>query len=696
MHDHVRRAITGLEGAFDQFRSALGQHLDRDVLGDRALLDEIFRFVHTVKGNCGFFDLPRLEALAHAAEDALGEARAGQRAIDRPLVDAVLAVIDRIGAMIETLAEGGQLGDGDDSALIAAFAAAPVAAEPASEPQAAPVAEAAPAKAARARDPFRSVRLPTSLVDRVMSGVSDMILVRSELERQLRQSDGDPALLANFGRLSSLLSELQAAMARVRMQPIATLLDSYQRMIRDLAVELGKDIELEIESGQVELDREMIELLRDPLLHIIRNAIDHGIEAPAERRAAGKRPAGRLMLSARQTGNEIRIAILDDGRGIDGDKVVARAIERGVISAEDAARLDPAARLMLVCEPGLSTATEVTAISGRGVGMDVVRASIERIGGKLRILSTPGEGCRIMLDVPLTLSIVPSITVEVGEQVFAVPRSFVREIVRNGRDVEVDRIGGMRHVRVRGELYPCLGLADLFGIAGETDPDRQTLVILKMIDGSVFALCVDGIADHCDLVIRPVAPQVIATGLYVGVAQLNDGQPALMLDLHGVSQLGGLNTDRQARTAVQSEAQASEEARDLAAMILFAGLDGIARAVPMAAVERLIDVPLDDIAHGGGFPHIVFEEAIVPLHGLVGDPAGESIDVLVLSQAGAHIAYATAGAIDTADIDLATVTGGAGRRLVLHEGRSLELLDLATLAQSRGLVAADDGWRRSG
>ncbi len=661
---------------------------------DRALLDEIFRFVHTVKGNCGFFDLPRLEALAHAAEDALGEARAGQRAIDRPLVDAVLAVIDRIGAMIETLAEGGQLSEGDDSALIAACAARPAAAAPLPEPEVLPAVEAAPAKAAKARDPFRSVRLPTSLVDRVMSGVSDMILVRNELERQLRQSDGDPALLANFGRLSSLLSELQTAMARVRMQPIATLLDSYQRMIRDLAVELGKDVELEIESGQVELDREMIELLRDPLLHIIRNAIDHGIEAPAERRAAGKRPAGRLMLSARQTGNEIRIAILDDGRGIDGDKVVARAIERGVISAEDAARLDPAQRLMLVCEPGLSTAAEVTAISGRGVGMDVVRASIERIGGKLRILSTPGEGCRIMLDVPLTLSIVPSITVEAGGQVFAVPRSFVREIVRNGRDVEVDRIGGMRHVRVRGELYPCLGLADLFGIAGETDPDRQTLVMLKMIDGSVFALCVDGIADHCDLVIRPVAPQVIATGLYVGVAQLNDGQPALMLDLHGVSQLGGLNTDRQARTAVQTDAQANEEARDLAAMILFAGLDGIARAVPMATVERLIDVPLDEIAHGGGFPHIVFEEAIVPLHGLAGELAGESVDVLVLSQAGARLAYATAGAIDTADIDLATLTGEAGRQLVLHEGRSLELLDLAVLARAGGLIGADDGARR--
>jgi len=219
---------------------------------------------------------------------------------------------------------------------------------------------------------------------------------------------------------------MQSAMARVRMQQIGTLLDSYQRMGRDLAAELGKEIVVEIESGQVELDREMIELLRDPLLHVIRNAIDHGIETPAERQAAGKRPQGRLMLSARQTGNEIRIAILDDGRGIDATQVVARAIERGVVTAEQAARMEPGQQLMLICEPGLSTAREVTAISGRGVGMDVVRASIERIGGKLRIASTPGEGTRFLLDVPLTLSIVPAITVEVGGQVFALPRSYVR------------------------------------------------------------------------------------------------------------------------------------------------------------------------------------------------------------------------------------------------------------------------------
>ena len=655
--------------------------------GDREQLSEILRFVHTVKGNCGFFDLPRLEALAHAAEDALGDVRAGKRAIDSGLVTAVLAVLDRIGEMVEAIAAGEDISGGDDSDLIARLSVVErevVAAQPA------PTL----AKAAPGREPFRSVRLPTSLVDRVMSGVSDMILVRNELERQLRHSDGDPALLANFGRLSSLLSEMQAAMARVRMQPIGTLFDGYQRMIRDLSAELGKQVEVEIESGQVELDREMIELLRDPLLHVIRNAIDHGIESPAERQAAGKRSEGRLMLSARQTGNEIRIAILDDGRGIDADKVVARAIERGIVTAEQAARMDAAQKLMLICEPGLSTTQEVTAISGRGVGMVVVRASIERTGGKLRIVSTPGEGTRFLLDVPLTLSIVPSITVEAGGQVFALPRSYVREIVRNGRDVEVDPIGSVRHVRVRGELYPCLGLGDLFGLPCQTDPDRQVLVMVTMIDGSVFALCVDDIADHCDLVIRPVAPQVIATGLYVGVAQLNDGKPALMLDLVGLAQLGGISADKQARIATQPQVAAEEH--ELTQMIVFVGFDGISIALPLGQVERLIEVAAADIGQGGGQAHIVFEEAIVPLHGLAGAHQAESFDVLVLSDGGRRLAYVTAGAVDTADIDLATVSLATGRGLALLDGQSIELLDLASLGGSAPTcrLPGDDAWTR--
>jgi two-component system chemotaxis sensor kinase CheA len=666
---------------------------------DREQLDEIFRFVHTVKGNCGFFDLPRLEALAHAAEDALGDVRAGKRVTDSRLVDAVLAVIDRIGEMVETVATGDDISGGDDSALIAMLGEIDQELRGVEGVPSAASDQPA-AKAPRRVEAQRSVRLPTSLVDRVMSGVSDMILVRNELERQLRHADGDSAMIANFGRLSSLLSEMQAAMARVRMQPIQTLFGSYERMIRDLSAELGKQIEVEVESGQVELDREMIELLRDPLLHVIRNAIDHGIETPDDRRACGKRPEGRLLLSARQTGNEIRIAILDDGRGIDADRVVAQAIERGNVTAEQAERMDPGQRLMLICEPGLSTAGEVTSISGRGVGMDAVRASIERIGGKLRILSAPGDGTRFMFDVPLTLSIVPSITVEVGDQVFAVPRSYVREIVRNGSEIEVERIGGMRHVKVRGELYPCLGLGEVFGIEGEDSPNRQTLVMVTMIDGSVFALCVDGIADHCDLVIRPSAPQVIATGLYVGVAQLNDGKPALMLDLVGISQLGGINSDVHSRAVARAEVQAEDDAGQLVQMIVFSSLDGIQRATPMTGVDRLIEVAITEIGLGGGRPHIVFGDEILPLHGFEPGEHGETIDVLVLAADSARLAYATAGSIDTSDIDLASATSETGRRLALLEGQTVELLDLAMLAGTAGgsrptcRLPAGDRWSR--
>jgi two-component system chemotaxis sensor kinase CheA len=665
---------------------------------DRALLDEIFRFVHTVKGNCGFFDLPRLERLAHAAEDALGNVRLGRRSVDTRLVDAVLAVIDRIGEMIEVVAAGDDISQGNDDALLAMLAAA-------DEDASAPVAEVVEGatqsalKPARGADASRTVRLQTSLVDRVMSGVSDMILVRNEIERQMRLTESDPALMANFGRLSALLSDMQSAMAQARMQPIGTLLASYQRMVRDLTAELGKQVEFEVESGQVELDREMIELLRDPLLHIVRNAIDHGIETPCERVAAGKRACGRLMLSARQTGNEIRIAVLDDGRGIDAESVVAKAVARGVITEDQAARMDQDQKLALICEAGLSTAAEVTQISGRGVGMDVVRASIERIGGKLRIVSTPGDGCRILLDVPLTLSIVPSITVEAGGQTFAVPRSYVREIVRNSAAIEVDAIGGLRHVEVRGDLHPCVELAGILGLTPAIAPADQILVMLKMIDGAVFALAVDAIADHCELVIRPVAQQVIATGFYVGVAQLNDGQPALMLDVAGVSRFGGLTHDQQTRVSAD-RGNSHEVALDLVPVILFDGLDGIRRAVAMDRVERLIEVKAAEIGYGAGRPHIVFNDEILPIHGISAGFSAEVLEVLVIAAGGTRLAQAAAGSIDTVEVDMTTCSGEPGSRLVLVNGQPVEVLEPGVFAEAgvRGdplcRLPLDDPWCR--
>src|SRR5919112_385352 len=340
---------------------------------DRARLDSIFRFVHTVKGNCGFFDFPRLEALSHAAEDALADVRAGRRQADGALVSAVLAIIDRIGEMVAAIEAGEEMPAGDDSALIQALAPGAEAAAPA----AATVAEANGKMAAAPR----TIRLSVELLDRVMSTVSDMVLARNELARRLRETSSDVTVDGAFERLSSIIAEMRDAITRTRMQRIENLFVALPRMVRDLSGELGKQVLIDIEGGDVELDREMIEMIRDPLTHIIRNAVDHGIETPAERLKAGKREIGILAVSARQSGNQILIDIHDDGRGIDGRKLVEKAIAAGTIDKADAAQLSPREQLALMFEAGPSTAKEVTAISGRGVGMDVVRSNVERIGG---------------------------------------------------------------------------------------------------------------------------------------------------------------------------------------------------------------------------------------------------------------------------------------------------------------------------
>ncbi|HXC74729.1 MAG TPA: Hpt domain-containing protein, partial [Sphingomicrobium sp.] len=281
---------------------------------DRARLDSIFRFVHTVKGNCGFFDFPRLEALSHAAEDALADVRAGRRHPDGALVSAVLAIIDKISEMIAAIDAGEEMPAGDDSALIDALS-------PGAESHAAPVAAALADGQGKAAAAPRTIRLSVELLDRVMSTVSDMVLARNELARRLRVSATEVAVDGAFERLSAIIAEMRDAITRTRMQRIENLFVALPRMVRDLSAELGKQVLVDIEGGDVELDREMIEMIRDPLTHIIRNAVDHGIEKPGERLQAGKREIGVLSVSARQSGNQILIDIHDDGRGIDGKKL---------------------------------------------------------------------------------------------------------------------------------------------------------------------------------------------------------------------------------------------------------------------------------------------------------------------------------------------------------------------------------------
>jgi two-component system chemotaxis sensor kinase CheA len=632
---------------------------------DRARLDSIFRFVHTVKGNCGFFDLPRIRALSHAAEDSLADVRSGARTPDRRLVSAVLAVLDRIGDLVAALDANEQPATGDDASLIEALAS-DAGVEAAVEP-AAPRSKAGSA---------RTVRLPVDLLDEMMSGVSDLVLARNELARHLRSKGSGADVEAAFERVSATIGELRDAVTRTRMQRIEGLFSSLPRLVRDLSAETGKEVALVVEGGDVEIDREMVEMIRDPLTHILRNAVDHGIEAAADRRRAGKPETGLLRVEARQAGNQILVEICDDGRGIDGDRLVSKAVSAGLITAVRAAALGESEKNALIFEAGLSTAREVTGISGRGVGMDVVRANIERIGGVVEVDSRRGEGVRFTLRVPLTLTIIPALTVGAGGQTFAIPRSAIEEIVRvKGGQARVETVGGASFVTVRERRLPLVFLSDALG-QGRGDPSDTMLILLKPAGAELYALAVDALHDHEELVVKPASPLVTAAGLYAGTTIADDGRPVLLLDPSGVAAKAGRRLQRS--TALQHLAPATSTT-EVPKALLFRSVGGGNRLVPLAAVERIEDVAPGAVAESGGRLHVALDGRIFELKGCAADGPRSPSRLLRLSDGSSEIAYAIAEVLEILPMPDRLVdspTPGEVLGLALVGDEQVEVLDL--------------------
>jgi two-component system chemotaxis sensor kinase CheA len=643
--------------------------------GDRERLDEIFRFVHTVKGNCGFFDLPRLQQLSHAAEDALADVRAGRRVADARLVSAVLAVIDRIGELVLALETGESLASEDDEQLIAALNDDDEDEEAGLHAQeAAPVVELAPADGDR-RKSVRSIRLAVDLLDRMMSGVSDAVLARNELARRLRDAPRDVAIEAAFDRVSACIAEIRDAITRTRMQRIDNLFGALPRMVRDLSSELGKQVRLEVDGGDVELDREMIEMIRDPLSHIVRNAIDHGIEGAEERKGAGKESVGTLRVCARQAGNQILIEVVDDGRGIDADALVRKAIAAGIVSVERVEKMSLADKTALIFAPGLSTAGTVTAISGRGVGMDVVRANIERIGGVVDIDSRKGHGVRLVIRVPLTLTIIPALTVSAGGQIFAIPRSAIEEILRaGGESVRIDRVGEADVATIRGRRVPLVSLSHLLQVEAAEQRD-QRFIVLKPAGGSVYALAVDAVHDHEELVVKPAAPLVMAAGLYAGTTLADDGRPILLLDPSGMAnraEVAGAD-EKEADRRAGEEVAAREDS-----LLLFRTLDGALRGIPVPLVERIEDVPAEAIGFTAGRLRVSIGGRILPLVGCAAPPAEGLMRVLRLTDGHSEIAYGFAEVVDIRALALELQpppAPGEVAGVALIDGAQIEIVD---------------------
>jgi len=599
---------------------------------DRARLDAIFRFVHTVKGSCGFLDLPRLARLSHAAEDVLAAVRSGERTPDQKLVTAVLAIVDRIGEIVEAIDAGAALDDSGEELLIAALNAGAEAAAPAA--QQIPTVQ---------RVGNRSVRLSTDLLDRMMSGMSDMVLARNELARRMRDQNVDPTIEAALDRLSLTVAEMRDTVTRTRMQKVDALFSALPRMVRDTAAEVGKSVQLQIEGSDVELDREMIEMMRDPLVHIIRNSIDHGIESAEERRALGKREVGRLIVSARQSGNQIILEVADDGRGIDTDRLVQKLTSSGQSRGRDLSMLSERAKLDLIFEPGLSTKDEVTAISGRGVGMDVVRANIEQIGGRIDLVNAKDRGLRILIHVPLTLSIIPAIVIGIAGQRFAVTRQAIEEIVHvSGDTIRVDLLGDTPAATVRDRRMPLVDLAALLGLRA-TDPVATDMLAIISASGGSFAVAVDSVLDHEELVIKPASPAVMATGIYAGQTLPDSGSPMLLLDCAGVAAAAGINFSRDA--AVEEEEAAELEAISADAL-LFDDLDGRRRAVPLAIIDRVETIDASNVRFSGGRMRLLVDDRVVPLAALGEIEGHAQLAVLRIKDGDAEIAYAIAEPVD--------------------------------------------------
>ncbi|APL94633.1 chemotaxis protein CheA [Sphingobium indicum] len=680
---------------------------------DRDRLDAIFRFFHTVKGSCGFLNLPRFERLSHAAEDVLSEIRAGKRIADPATVSAVLGIMDRIAELAEAVAIGAALPQENDDYLIAALTGRLVAAEVAGpDENESLTAAVAVARASGGQAAPRTIRLPLSLIDQLMNGVSDMVLARNELSRKLRERSGDPELESAFERLSTCVADMRDAISKTRMQRVDRLFTAIPRMVRDLGRDLGKRIDLSLEGGDVEMDREMVEMVVDPLTHIVRNSIDHGIETPEKRRALGKPEAGRLRLEARQSGNQIVIEISDDGHGIDTGRLVDKAIAAGRLTPEAAARMSEAEKLDLIFHPGLSTANQVTAISGRGVGMDVVRANVERIGGVIALDNRPGCGLTITLRVPLTLTIIPGLIVRAGDLHFAIPRAAVVEILHdNNETLNIAQVGGAKIATIRSVRHSMIDLEDVLGMERVAQPGPRAVMVVRSATGVPFAMGVSAVENHEELVIRPASPLVMASGVYAGMTLPDNGKPMLLLDAAGLAnaaRLPNIVDDHAARRA--GEGEEAQGVVEMVPALRFEEYSGERRLLKLSLIERVEDIDARLFGRSGGCGFVRLDGRLVPVANGHHAFSEEKVAALRLRDGAREACYPVAAVLDIVEMpavpDMVAMHGLLSGVAVI-DGEHLEVINpfalfaalpdepIAERSSGRCLLAdSEDGWTR--
>ncbi|PPU72762.1 chemotaxis protein CheA [Xanthomonas sp. NCPPB 1638] len=505
-------------------------------------LNAVFRGFHTLKGGAGFLAIKPMVELCHAAEETLGMARSGQAVLQAHHFDAAQQSLDYLQAMLDAMGSGEPVPHAP-ATLIAQFDAksgppavksvpkgATAPAHDAHAP-AAPGAKAGPKAAAKAgAEAEQTVRVDTKRLDAIVNLIGELVLSRNRL-KTLRTRLRDEELDRAVSTLDIATARLQTAVMRTRMQPVSKVFARFPKVARDVARTLSKEVELELIGAETELDRNLVEALADPLVHLVRNAIDHGIESPALREATGKPRSGHVRLSAQQEGDYVSIEIQDDGAGIDPERLREIARNKGLIDAEAAARLSTDECLHLIFMPGFSTKVEVTDISGRGVGMDVVQSRIRELSGQIQIQSELGRGSRFMIRVPLTLAILPTLLVQAGEAVYALPLARVVEVL-HAPQTSLGWFDGRAVLDRRSHTLPLIDLRRWLGVPAE-QPPLLTVVLLQAGE-TRFGLVVDQVRGREEVVIKPLPRALRGLPGYAGATLIGDGRMALILDVDGL------------------------------------------------------------------------------------------------------------------------------------------------------------------
>jgi two-component system chemotaxis sensor kinase CheA len=591
------------------------------------LVGEIFRAVHTIKGTTGFLGFDRLEKLAHAGEHLLGSLREGKLAVTSELISGLLGLLDGLRAILSLIEETGSEGTratDEDGALIAELAALngePPPAMGAGEShvveinagvaqQAVEQVSAVPQAGPAAND--KTLRIDVDVLNRMMNLVGELVLTRNQMLQSGMEAANFPELAR---RLDSVTADLRETVMQARMQPVGNLFGKFPRMVRDLARTCGRDVRIEFSGQETGLDKSLLEAIKDPLTHAVRNAVDHGIEAPVDRVMAGKPAEGCVRLKAFHQSGSVVIEVSDDGAGIAIERVLAKAVERQLVTAEQAAGMSEREALQLIFLPGFSTAAAVTHVSGRGVGMDVVRANVERVGGSVEVESRVGVGTTLRLRVPLTLAIVPALVVRSGGQSFALPQSALVELVyvpKRDEQQAVERIGAAELYRLRERLLPMVWLDRLLGLATRDAEEAHGFYLAVLeAEGCRYGLVVDDLLAPEEIVVKPLSAVLREIGLFSGATVLGNGMLALILDIGATAARAGVKPIEE-ETEVEASQTSMQEEGDIS-FLVFEDRARERTALPLDAVERIESVPLEQIEYAGGRTLLQYRGELLPL-----------------------------------------------------------------------------------